>query len=194
MTISELVRRNRSYRRFDQCHALSDGDLHTLVDLARLSPNGGNKQALRFAVATGGMCAKVFPALGWAGYLKDWNGPAEGERPTGYILILAETTLAVCPREDAGIAAQSIMLGAAEAGLGGCIFMNVNRKKLMADLALPESLELMMVLAIGKPVEEVVIEPIGADGDVKYWRDANAVHHVPKRALADVLIPLRADA
>jgi len=193
MTISELVRRNRSYRRFDGRHVLMDSDLHALVDLARLSPSGGNKQALRFVVATGVACDRIFPSLGWAGYLKDWKGPIEGERPTGYIVVLCESALAACPKEDAGIAAQSIMLGAVEKELGGCIFMNINRKQLSEALALPESLEIMMVLAIGKPVETIVLEPIGAENDVKYWRDENETHHVPKRALADILIPIAAE-
>ena len=194
MTVSELVRKSRSYRRFDQSHALTDDALRALVDLARLSPSGGNKQSLRFAVATGALCGKVFPSLGWAGYLKEWDGPAEGERPTGYIIFLTESDAGTTPKEDAGIAAQSIMLGAVEAGLGGCIFMSVNRKHLAADLALPEGLEPALVIALGKPAEEVVIEQMNTDGDVKYWRDENGVHHVPKRGLTDILVTLEGNA
>ena len=190
-TIQELVRKNRSYRRFDQTHLIDTATLHALVDAGRLSPNGANLQTLRYAVSNGATNNLVFPTLGWAGYLKDWDGPAEGERPTGYIIMLCDSASAKNPLEDAGIAAQSIMLGAVEQGLGGCIFKNINRKQLKENLRLPENLDILMVLALGKPVETVVIDPVGADGDIKYWRDEANVHHVPKRALADVLIDIQ---
>jgi len=123
--IQELVRKNRSYRRFDQTHLIDTATLHALVDAGRLSPNGANLQTLRYAVSNGATNNLVFPTLGWAGYLKDWDGPAEGERPTGYIIMLCDSASAKNPLEDAGIAAQSIMLGAVEQGLGGCIFNNI---------------------------------------------------------------------
>ena len=189
-TMQELVRKNRTYRRFDQTHTLDEATLLELVDLGRLSPNGGNVQSLRYAVSAGAKNGTVFESLGWAAYFKDWIGPKDGERPTGYIIMLCDSTLVKNPAEDAGIAAQSIMLGAVEKGLGGCIFKNVNRTKLKSDLNLPEGLDVLMVLAIGKPIETVVMDEVGADGDIKYWRDDNAVHHVPKRALADVLVKI----
>jgi len=189
-TVQDLVRRNRSYRRFDNSFTLNDAALHQLVDLGRLSPNGGNMQPLRFAVSSGAKNAAIYACLGWAGYLPKWPGPIEAERPTGYIIILCDSALSKTPAEDAGIAAQSIMLGAVEMGLGGCIFKNINHGKLKEALALPDNLDIAMVLAIGKPVECVVMDDVGTDGDIKYWREDNGVHHVPKRALADVLVSI----
>ena len=189
-TIQELVRKNRTYRRFDQTHAIDEATLRALADLGRLSPNGGNVQSLRYALSHGAANNIVFPTLGWAAYFKDWSGPVDGERPTGYIIMLSDNRIAKNPVEDVGIAAQSIMLGAVERGLGGCIFKNINRPKLKSDLNLPDELDVLMVLAIGKPIETVVIDPVGADGDIKYWRDENQVHHVPKHALDDILISI----
>jgi len=83
---------------------------------------------------------------------------------------------------------QNILLGAVEKGLGGCIVGSVQRKKLNEILNVPAPYEIQFVLALGEPVEAVVIEEIGPGGDVKYWRDAQAVHHVPKRRLGDVIL------
>jgi nitroreductase len=91
---------------------------------------------------------------------------------------------------DHGIAAQSILLGAVEKGLGGCMIGAIDRDKLRAALKLPEQYEILLVLALGKPTEHVVIDSVGKDGSIKYWRDAQGVHHVPKRALDDIILPL----
>ena len=82
------------------------------------------------------------------------------------------------------------MLGAVEKGLGGCIIKNINKEKLKKVLNLDEKYEIAFVLPIGYPKEEVVIEEINSDEDIKYWRDENEVHHVPKRRLDDVIIDI----
>ncbi len=186
--LHDLVRKSRSYRRFDESHRIDEATLRSLVELARLSPSGANRQPLKFRLVTDpATCAEVFATLRWAGYLKNWR-PAEGERPTGYIIILGDTHLATNFGVDHGIAAQSIMLGAAEQGLGGCIIASFDKDALRQVLQLPERYELLLVLALGKPVEQVVIEPVGPDGDIKYWRDEHQVHHVPKRSLDELIV------
>ena len=131
----------------------------------------------------------IFPLLAWAGYLQDWPGPVEGERPTGYIVILGDTTVRKGPFDcDCGIAAQNIVLGAVEKGLGACMIGSVKREKLREALSIPEHLEIILVIALGKPAETVELEAIGPDGDIKYWRDEGGVHHVPKRSLDDILL------
>ena len=163
--------------------------LRELVDLARLCPSGSNRQPLKFLLTnTPEENATVFQYIGWAGYLKDWEGPKEGERPSAYIIILGDTTLSKVFGVDHGIAAQTIMLGAVEKGLGGCILGSINEDALADALDIPEEYEILLVLALGDPKEEVVIDPIGPDGDIKYWRDENEVHHVPKRTLEEVIL------
>ncbi len=185
----DLITKNRSYRRFDQSAAVDKETLRELVNLARLSPSGRNLQPLKYYLACDPQTnARIFPHLGWAGYLKDWPGPQEGERPAAYILILGDKTISPSFGIDHGIAAQSILLGAVERGLGGCIIATVRRAELSAELKLPDHLEILLVLALGKPVEEVKIEPLGPDGDVRYWRDERQVHHVPKRALDEIIL------
>ncbi len=189
MQMSELVKKSRTYRRFYENQAVSMETLRKLVELARLSPTASNKQPLKFMLSnTPERNAKIFPSLAWAGYLKEWGGPAEGERPAAYIIILGDKEISASFGVDHGIAAQSIMLGAAELGLGGCMIGSVTRPKLAAELGIPERYEILLVLALGKPKETVVIEPVGAEGDIKYWRDEKAVHHVPKRSLDELIL------
>lgn len=189
--LKEIVLKNRSYRRFQQNLTIAEQDLRELVDLARLTPSGANRQPLKYLLANeAGKNSRIFPHLNWAGYLKDWPGPVEGERPSAYIVILGDTEIAKGFGCDHGIAAQTILLGACEKGLGGCIMGAIKRDALQKELAIPEQFEILLVLALGKPVEEVVVEPIAAEGDVKYWRDEKAVHHVPKRALEEIILDL----
>lgn len=187
--LKELVRSTRSYRRFHQEVAVSLETLRELVDLARLSASGANKQPLKYILANEAeRNAAIFQTLGWAGYLKDWPGPEEGERPAAYIVILGDTAIRSDFGVDPGIAAQSIMLGATEKGLGGCILHSIKRNALREALGIDERFQIELVLALGKPKETVVIDPVGPDGDIRYWRDADGVHHVPKRALDEILV------
>ena len=183
------VIRNRSYRRFQQNVAISEATLRELVDLARLSGSGGNLQPLKYILSwTPEKNAAIFPATAWARYLNDWGGPKEGERPAAYIVILGDKEVSQSFMHDAGIAVQSMMLGATEQGLGGCLIGSLDREALRETLVLAERFEIVLVLALGKPAETVVVDPVGADGSIKYWRDERSVHHVPKRSLDDIII------
>lgn len=187
--LKDLVLKNRSYRRFHQEAAIEAETLRELVDLARLSASALNLQPLKYMLSCDPKKnAVIFPHLGWAGYLKDWPGPGEGERPSAYIIMLGDTEISRSFGCDHGIEAQSILLGATEKGLGGCMLATVNRQELSKVMGIPPRYEILLVIALGKPKETVVIEKVGPDGDVKYWRDSQNVHHVPKRALDDIII------
>jgi len=183
--LRDLVRRARTFRRFDESHPVSVDTLRRLVDLVRFVPCGGNSQQLRYLIVSEpDDRAMLFPSLAWASGLKDWPGPAEGERPTGYIVILSEAD----PGHNVGIAAQTIQLAATEAGYGVCMMGAIKRDAIKAAFKIPHDMNVHLVLAIGKPAETVVIEPMPADGSTAYWRSADGVHHVPKRGLHDVLV------
>ncbi len=187
--VHDLVIKNRSYRRFFQEVPVSLDTLRELVDLARLSPSARNAQPLRFMLSNEpGKNAFIYKQLAWAGYLKDWAGPEEGERPAAYIIILGDHDISPTFGCDHGIASQSILLGAVEKGLGGCIIGSIQRPALQAGLQIPAKYEILLALAIGVPKETVVLEAVGPDGGIKYYRDENQVHHVPKRALDDLII------
>ncbi len=189
--LADLILKNRSYRRFYQDVPVSLETLRELIGLARLSASARNLQPLRYILcADRETNAAVFSTLAWAGYLKDWGGPVEGERPAAYIVVLHDTTLGgqTYVGVDQGLAMQNILLGAVERGLGGCIIASVQRDRLRQILSIPERYEILAVIALGKPKETVVIEPVGPDGDIKYWRDAQQVHHVPKRSLDELIV------
>jgi nitroreductase len=195
--LSDLIKKNRACRRFYQNHAVDNKTLKELVDLARLSASAGNLQPLSYILSSSPeINARIFSCLGWAGYLKDWPGPEEEERPSAYIIILGDTERAREFGCDHGIASQSILLGAREKDLAGCIIASVNRNKLREIFNIDTKYKILLVLAIGKPKEEAVIErvisgdqsAVGKADSIKYWRDENGVHHVPKRSLDDIIL------
>ena len=189
--IHALVLRNRSYRRYDESFEIPVTELEHLIELARLSSSSRNLQPLKYIISNSKeRNAIIFSTLSWAGYLRDWPGPVEGERPSAYIIMLGDTKISSGFSIDPGIAAQSILLGAAEKGYGGCIIGTVNKENLEKQLKIPSHLEVMYVIALGKPVELVQLEDVKENGDIKYWRDEHKVHHVPKRLLKDIIVKL----
>jgi nitroreductase len=187
--IADLIRQNRSCRRFYQDRAVSRETLVALVNLARLSASAANLQPLKYALSwEPEKNAAIFACLAWAGYLKEWPGPMEGERPAAYIVLLGDKDITPNFGCDHGIAAQSILLGAREQGLGGCMLGSINREQLRRVLALPERYDILLAIALGAPKEEIVLTEVGPDGDIKYWRDEKGVHHVPKRRLDEIII------
>ena len=188
-SFSKLVGMSRSVRRFREDESIDGNLLEELVGLARLSPSGANRQALKFMLACQpDKTELIFPFLKWAGYIKEWDGPDEGERPSAYIIILGDTEVSKNFGTDHGIAAQSIMLGAAAAGLGGCMIGSIDRKGLAMAFGISDRYEIILVLALGKRAESVVVEDVTEETDIKYWRSADRVHHVPKRSLTDLII------
>ena len=166
--------------------------LKGLVDTARLSGSARNGQVLKYMLVTEQEQRDlVFPLLGWAGYLSDWKGPKPGERPAAYILCLLDKSLLKGTENEAhfdcGIATQSMLLAAAEQGVYGCR-IGAFAKNIDTVLNVAEPLSVMLVLALGYPAEAVVLEDVGNDGGIQYWRDEQGVHHVPKRTREDVLV------
>jgi nitroreductase len=183
-----LVRRNRSFRRFEQNKPIETETLKMLINLARLSPSAANLQPLRYvAVNNDSQKNALFPTLSWAGYIQDWDGPEEGEKPVAYLIMLGDTAISDYLEYDAGIAAQSILLGARNQDLAGCILGALNREQIREEFSIPTEMQIMMVIALGKPAEKVVIDEDNTD-PVTYYRDENDTHHVPKRPLDELIV------
>jgi len=185
---NDLIMKTRSFRRFRESEPVSMETLRHLVDLARLAGSARNSQPLKYILVNdSAVNTQIFPHLGWAGYLKDWAGPREGERPAAYIICLLDTRLSREADCDLGIATQNLLLGATEKGLGGCRIASVS-PGLRNVLVLEDHLKILLVIALGRPVETVVLEELKSNGDIKYWHDDAGVHHVPKRSLQEVIV------
>lgn len=183
----DILKRARSYRRFDPSVPVTRQMLEEWVSACRYCPSGRNVQALKYALVTDkAVCRKLFPLLAWAGYLKDWNGPDENERPTAYLVQLLDTEITANCLCDDGLQLQTLVLSATEAGFGGCIIKSFNDAGLRELLQLPDTLKITYVLALGKPKETVQIEDMQG-GEVRYWRTPDGVHHVPKRSVSELI-------
>lgn len=187
--LKDLIIKTRSYRRFYQDYTITRETVMELLDIARLTASGANLQPLKYIPSCDPQRNDlIFPHLAWARYLKDWKGPEEGERPSAYIIMLGDLKITQTFGYDPGIAALSMLLGATERGLGGCMIGSIQREKLREALDISSRYEILLVLALGKPRENVVIETMAPDGDTTYWRDSESVHHVPKRRLEDIVL------
>ncbi len=185
--LEDLVKRNRSYRRFYQEVSVPHDVLKGFIELARLTPSAANRQPLKYLLVNDrDKNEKLFKSLNWAAYLTDWDGPEEGEKPSAYIIVLGDTEIAREYYDDPGIAMQTILLGAVEKGFGGCMLASVKRENIRKDFSIPDRFEILYVVALGKPKEKVVIENV-TDNNIKYWRDSESVHHVPKRGIDELL-------
>lgn len=194
MDLRTMVQKSRTCRRFYEDRSVSKEQLRELVELARVSPSGANLQPIKFVLSADVETnEKIFPHLKWAAYLKDWDGPEKGERPAAYILMVRDKEIKnLTSATDAGVYIQSILLGATEKGLAGCIFASADKEAIMDALGLDRSrYEFTYLLGIGHPKEEVVLEDLaesGPDADIRYYRDEEGRHHVPKRTLDELII------
>jgi nitroreductase len=186
MNLLSLVKKNRSYRRFDASYVVSTDVLQSLVEISGYTASAMNLQSLRYRIFNNeNDCNAIFSCLKWAGYLKHWDGPSEQERPTAYLLQYSVEPSSKHILCDAGIAMQTILLAAIEQGLGGCIFASADKEKINRLFPIELNFKLLYVIAIGKPKEEIVLETGTA---LKYWRDEKDAHHVPKRDWKDLIL------
>ena len=188
----DLVKSSRSWRGYDETRKLTRQELAAFVDCARFAPSSVNRQPFQYYLA----CEQaqldlIQPLTGWARALPEKRLPYPGKRPTGFIVICQNTLwdadLSRYQR-DVGIAAQTILLAATEAGLGGIMIGNFSPAKLSEALRLPAHLTPMLILALGKPDEEIVLTEAAPGESLKYYRDENDVHYVPKRRLEYVIL------
>lgn len=188
MKLIDLIKANRSCRRFVQSDSIGMEHLEGMVEAARLSASARNIQPIKYLISNGRETnVLIFRTLAWAGYYTEWDGPEEGERPSAYIIQLLDRNIAQTCMCDNGIGAQSILLQATEYGYGGCIIGAVKREELARSLGIDTSrFEILNVIALGKPAEKILLEDM-KDNQYKYWRDEDGTHHVPKRSLEEIV-------
>lgn len=196
--LRQLLRQNRSTRIFDESRRIESSRLESLVDLTRYCASGRNLQPLRYRVVTSAdECHAVYPALKWAGYYEDWDGPEPGQRPAAYLIQCIDTSLAETCLCDDGLQLEAITLGAAALGMRACIIKAFNVHAVAEALSLPADMKPLYVVALGYGAEKVMLTDIHTGdayhtaGDIRYYRMPDGTHCVPKRPLEDLLIPSR---
>ncbi len=179
MTVQEAVFNRRTIRKFRQTPIPMD-TLRALCEAGRVAPSGANLQPVKFKIIVGDDCEKIFPHTRWAGYLPD-GAPKDGERPTAYILLLADTEIRNNGWEyDIGAAAQNIQLCAWAEDIGVCWMGSIDREKILEIAGIDsDRYVLSTLLALGYRGESSVSEDYV--DSVKYYYDENNTLHVPKR-------------
>ena len=166
--------------------------MEDFVDCARYAPSSVNAQPFRYYLAwEKEEVSRIQKLTNWARALPQMKLPHPGMCPTGFIIICQDLNLgASIPRyqKDVGIVAQTMLLAAAEKGLGGCMIGNYNADSVKKELNLAENLAPVLIVAFGKPAEKIIIKEIEEGEDIAYYRDENDVHYVPKRRLSDIII------
>ncbi|MCD7834933.1 MAG: nitroreductase family protein [Lachnospiraceae bacterium] len=192
MNLKDLVKANRSYRGYDESRRVTREELLEMIDCARLTASSVNQQPLRYYLAyEKEETDRIQPLTKWARGLPQMELPHPGMCPTAFIVICQDIRVFESQTRfsrDVGIVAQTILLAATEMGLGGCMIGNFSPAKISEALQLPAYLAPLLVVAIGKPAETVVMTEIGPDEPTNYYRDENDVHYVPKRRLEDLVI------
>ena len=188
----DLVKANRSYRGYDESRKVTRDELLSLVELARISPSSLNAQPLKYYIAYEKEKVEIIQArTKWAAGLPKLNLPYEGKRPTAFIVICQDLNIVPAIekyQKDVGIVAQTMLLGATELGLGGCMIGNFSQDEMKKAIGVSENLQPVLVIGIGKPMENIVITEVSENESMKYYRDENDTHYVPKRKLQDIVV------
>lgn len=190
--IKDLIKKNRSVRGYDNSRDVTIEELREMVDCARLSASSVNMQPLKYIlVNTIDGKARVLKQVSFAAKLSTLKLPHRGSEPMAYIVICQDEQISKSETgflRDVGIVAQSITLAATELGLGACMLGYFSPDKLRQALDLSENLKPLLVISLGKSVEDVRIVEIEEGESTDYYRDEAGIHYVPKRKLDDVII------
>lgn len=188
MNIYEFIKSRRTIRKFRQ-DELSVEQLNKYIDAARVAPSAANIQPLKYVVVKSReMSEKMFPLVKWAGYLAPDYNPKEGERPTAYIVVCADTTIRKAGYDmDIGAAVENMMLCALADNVGACWMLSIDRDEIRKLLSIDENLEISCVVAMGYLAETPKEAPV-ENGDIKYYLDETDTLYVPKRGMDDIVI------
>jgi len=192
MDVFSAITNRRTIRKYDQSKRVPSDVLEKIVECARLSPSGGNFQSLKFAIIENPkMVEEIFHITKWGMHLPDGSGtPKEGEHPTAWVAILHDKNISQnVPVNDAGAAAQSMMVYAWSEGLGSCWIGNIDRAKASAMMGLPENLTIHTAIALGYPAMTAHVEDLEGEDTKYFYRGSDFI--VPKRKFEDITLTFK---
>ncbi len=190
--LKDLVLKNRSYRGYDHSVQIPEKDLLELVDLTRYVASSINHQVLKYKIVTDKeLVSKIQEQTVWAKALPEIRLPYKGTEPVAFVVICIDHNLTradVVYLRDVGAVAQTMLLGAVEKGFGGIMIGSFSKTNVKQILDLPDNLEPNLVVAFGKPDEEIVLTDC-KDGKTIYYRSPDGkTHYVPKRPLDEIVV------
>ena len=184
-SLQRLLRHNRSYRGYDASFRVREDQLRKIIEVAALCPSARNQQVLRFRPVLADEAAKVLRHIRFGGALPELHLPLPGTEPNAFVVICSTVEESKYVDMDLGIVAQSMLLQAVEIGLGGICIGAFDHKELREELSLPY--EPLLVLAIGRPAEKIVLCECREGDSLTYYRE-DGVHYVPKIKTEDLIL------
>lgn len=185
-SIDSLVERNRSYRGYDKAFVVKREMLERIVAVTAKVPSAKNKQVLRYRLVTKGDDADfVLQNIKLGGLLPELHLPFAGTEPEAFIIVCCTTKEDKLVDIDLGIAMQTMLLKAADMGLGGLIIGAFNKANITSHFNL--QYEPMAVVAVGKPGEKIKIVEVNEGDNLAYYRE-DGVHYVPKIKAEQLII------
>ena len=184
-TLGNLLLRNRSYRGYDSSFVVRDDQLRRIIEVATLCPSARNQQVLRFRPVRGDEARAMLSHIRLGGALPELHLPFAGTEPNAFIVICSTVEESKYVDIDLGIVAQSMLLQATEIGLGGICIGAFDHNEVAELLHLPY--KPLLVVAIGKPRERIVLKACNEGDSLTYYRE-EGIHYVPKININDLII------
>lgn len=184
-SLLKLLQRNRSHRAYDVSFQVREDQLRRIIGVNRYTPSARNQQVLRFRMVLSDEAEKVLPHIRLGAALPELNLPQKGSEPRAFIIICSIAEESRFVDIDLGIAAQSMLLQATEIGLNGICIAAFDKQRIKEQFNLPY--EPLMILAIGRGKDNIVLTEIKANESHNYYRK-DGIHYVPKLSFEELII------
>lgn len=185
-TLDELLLRNRSHRGYLKDYVVKREELERIVGVCSKLASGCNQQVLRYHLVTRGEESEhVLQCIRLGAALPELHLPLPGTEPEAFIIACCGVPESKLVDMDLGIALQSMSLKAVEMGLNALIIGAFNKAEVKT--LLPDGMEPLAILAVGKGIEKIELVPIAPGESHAYYRQ-EGVHYVPKVQAKDLIV------
>lgn len=184
-SLVRLLKHNRSYRGYDASFTVREDQLRRIIEVARICPSARNQQVLRFRPVLRDEAPRVLRHIRLGGALPELKLPFPGTEPNAFVVICSTVEESKYVDMDLGIVAQSMLLQAVEIGLGGICIGAFDHAALREELGL--EYEPLLVLAIGRPKEDIELRDCHPGDNLNYYREGGK-HYVPKITTDDLIL------